>query len=173
MMRFNRAAGNAAGVQIGRAHDHHARDFESARESGNVSRSAKISDEQIDAWWEICRRGRMFAHNCGNACQRQKVIVEIPPEKFDPAVDQYLSTKIAASGDRGTESIPCGARDACNLWWALPAATREVAGRGAAAPLEALCTNLSVLVMSSVVEDISNFRKEVARGPRCASLRSE
>ena len=58
--------------------------------------------------------------------------LKLPPEKFDPAVDQYLSAKRARSATAATESLPLLCQEACNL---LVAACRDAVKGESAAPL--------------------------------------
>jgi sirohydrochlorin cobaltochelatase len=104
------------------------------RQSGMYRVAAKISDEQIDGL-------------VGNFCQSdggclrtilwkrdttdQIASLKLPPEKFDPMVDQYLSAKRPRSAISATESIPLLCQEACNL---LIAACRDAVKMERAAP---------------------------------------
>src|SRR5438477_2534841 len=57
--------------------------------------------------------------------------LKLPPEKFDPAVDQYLSAKRPRSATAATESIPLLCQEACSL---LVAACRDAVKTGSAGP---------------------------------------
>ena len=57
---------------------------------------------------------------------------KLPREKFDPAVDQYLSAKRPRSATAAAESLPLLCQEACNL---LVAACRDAVKREGAAPL--------------------------------------
>jgi sirohydrochlorin cobaltochelatase len=88
------------------------------RQSGMYRVAAKISDEQIDGLvGKFCRsdggclRTILWKRNATD----QIPSLKLPPEKFDPAVDQYLSAKRPRSATTATESIPLLCQEACNL----------------------------------------------------------
>jgi len=58
------------------------------------------------------------------------------PEKFDPAVDQYLSAKRPRSATAATDSIPLLCQEACNLLVAGCRDTVKFAGRAPSAALK-------------------------------------
>ncbi len=105
------------------------------RQSGMYRVAAKISDEQIDGLvGNFCRsdggclRTILWKRDAGDKIPSSK----LPLEKFDPAVDQYLSVKRPRSATAATESIPLLCQEACNL---LVAACRDAVKRESAAPL--------------------------------------
>jgi sirohydrochlorin cobaltochelatase len=105
------------------------------RQSGMYRVSAKISDEQIDGVvGNFCRsdggclRTILWKRDTTDRIPSLK----LPPEKFDPAVDQYLSAKRPRSATAATESPPLLCQEACNL---LVAACRDAVKREGAAPL--------------------------------------
>jgi sirohydrochlorin cobaltochelatase len=88
------------------------------RQTGMYRVAAKISDEQIDGLvGDFCRsdggclRTILWKRDTCNKGPSSK----LPPEKFDPAVDQYLSAKRPRSATAATESIPLLCQEACNL----------------------------------------------------------
>jgi sirohydrochlorin cobaltochelatase len=88
------------------------------RQSGMYRVAAKISDEQIDGLvGNFCRseggclRTILWKRDTTDHIPSLK----LPPEKFDPAVDQYLSAKRPRSETAATESIPLLCQEACNL----------------------------------------------------------
>jgi sirohydrochlorin cobaltochelatase len=88
------------------------------RQTGMYRVAAKISDEQIDDLvGDFCRsdggclRTILWKRDACNKGPSSK----LPPEKFDPAVDQYLSAKRPRSATAATESIPLLCQEACNL----------------------------------------------------------
>jgi sirohydrochlorin cobaltochelatase len=88
------------------------------RQSGLYRVAAKISDEQIDGLvGDFCRsdggclRTILWKRDASDKDPSSK----LPPEKFDPAVDQYLSAKIPPSATAATELIPLLCQEACNL----------------------------------------------------------
>ena len=95
--------------------------------------AAKISDEQIDGLvGNFCRsdggclRTILWKRDSSGKIASSK----LPSEKFDPAVDQYLSPKEPRPATAATGSIPLLCQEACNL---LVAACREaVKMKGAA-----------------------------------------
>lgn len=104
------------------------------RQSGMYRVAANISDEQIDdlvgdfcrshggclrtILWKRDATGKMLSSN-------------LPPEKFDPAVGQYLSAKRPRSATVAAESIPLLCQEACNL---LVAACRDTVKLEGASP---------------------------------------
>ena len=104
------------------------------RQSGMYRIAAKISDEQIDDLVrDFCRsdggclRTILWKRDASGKTASSK----LPPEKFDPAVDQYLSAKRPRSATAATESIPLLCQEACNL---LVAACRDAVKEESAAP---------------------------------------
>ncbi len=104
------------------------------RQSGMYRVAAKISDEQIDRLvGEFCRsdggclRTILWKRDASN----KGPLSNLPPEKFDPAVDQYLSAKRPRSATAATDSIPLLCQEACNL---LVAACRDTVKLQDAAP---------------------------------------
>jgi xanthine dehydrogenase iron-sulfur cluster and FAD-binding subunit A len=96
--------------------------------------AAKISDEQIDGLvGNFCRSGGgclrtiLWKRDASNKIPSSR----LPPEKFDPAVDQYLSAKRPRPATAATESIPLLCQEACNL---LVAACRDTVKLQDAAP---------------------------------------
>jgi sirohydrochlorin cobaltochelatase len=88
------------------------------RQSGMYRVAAKISDEQIDGLvGKFCRseggclRTILWTRDESDKSASSK----LPPEKFDPTVDQYLSAKKPRSATAATESIPLLCQEACNL----------------------------------------------------------
>ena len=88
------------------------------RQTGMYRVAAKISDEQIDGLvGEFCRsdegclRTILWKRDTCNKDPSSK----LPPEKFDPAVDQYLRAKTPRPATAATESIPLLCQEACNL----------------------------------------------------------
>jgi len=61
----------------------------------------------------------------------QRASSRLPPEKFDPTVDQYVIAKRPRSATAATDSIPLLCQEACNL---LVAACRDAVKLGGAAP---------------------------------------
>jgi sirohydrochlorin cobaltochelatase len=105
------------------------------RQSGMYRVAAKISDEQIDGLvGNFCRsdggclRTILWKRDADDKIASSK----LPPEKFDPAVDQYLSAKRPRSATAATESLPLLCQEACNL---LVAACRDTVKLEGAAPL--------------------------------------
>jgi sirohydrochlorin cobaltochelatase len=88
------------------------------RQSGMYRVAAKISDEQIDDLVEnFCRSDGGCLRTIlwkRDTCNKDPSF-KLPPEKFDPAVDQYLSAKRPRSATAATESIPLLCQEACNL----------------------------------------------------------
>jgi sirohydrochlorin cobaltochelatase len=95
------------------------------RQSGMYRVAAKISDEQIDDLvGDFCRSDRGCLRTIlwkRDACNKGPSL-KLPPDKFDPAVDQYLSAKRPRPPTAATESIPLLCQEACNL---LVAACRD------------------------------------------------
>ena len=88
------------------------------RQTGMYRVAAKISDEQIDDLvGDFCRsdvgclRTILWKRDASGKDPSSK----LPPEKFDPAVDQYLSAKMPRPATAATESIPLLCQEACNL----------------------------------------------------------
>jgi sirohydrochlorin cobaltochelatase len=105
------------------------------RQSGMYRVAAKITDEQIDGLvGDFCRsdggclRTILWKRDASDKIPSSK----LPPEKFDPAVDQYLSAKRPRSATAATESLPLLCQEACNL---LVAACRDAMKRESAPPL--------------------------------------
>jgi sirohydrochlorin cobaltochelatase len=88
------------------------------RQSGLYRVAAKISDEQIDRLvGEFCRSDGGCLRTIlwkRDTCNKDPSL-KLPPEKFDPAADQYLSAKRPRSATAATESIPLLCQEACNL----------------------------------------------------------
>ncbi len=104
------------------------------RQSGMYRVAAKISDEQIDGLvGNFCRsdggclRTILWKRDTTDQIPSSK----LPREKFDPAVDQYLSTKRPRSATAAAESLPLLCQEACNL---LVAACRDTVKLQGAAP---------------------------------------
>jgi len=104
------------------------------RQSGMYRVAAKISDEQIDGLvGNFCRsdggclRTILWKRDTTDRIPSLK----LPPEKFDPAVDQYLSAKRPRSATAATDSLPLLCQEACNL---LVAACRDAVKMEDAAP---------------------------------------
>jgi sirohydrochlorin cobaltochelatase len=104
------------------------------RQSGMYRVAAKISDEQIGGLvGNFCRSegGCLRTILWKRDTTDQIPSLKLPPEKFDPAVDQYLSAKRPRSATAATESIPLLCQEACNL---LVAACRGAVKMKGAAP---------------------------------------
>ena len=104
------------------------------RQSGMYRVAAKISDEQIDELvGDFCRSDggclRTILWKCDNT--RKGPSSKLPPEKFDPAVDQYLSAKEPRPATAATACIPLLCQEACNL---LVAACRDAVKMERGAP---------------------------------------
>jgi sirohydrochlorin cobaltochelatase len=105
------------------------------RQSGMYRVAAKISDEQADALvGNFCRsNGGCLRTILWKRDDRDKSpSSKLPPEKFEPAVDQYLSARRPRSAPTATDSIPLLCQEACNL---LVAACRDAVKGESAAPL--------------------------------------
>jgi sirohydrochlorin cobaltochelatase len=105
------------------------------RQSGMYRVAAKIFDEQIDGLvGNFCRSngGCLRTILWKRDTTGQIPSLKLPPQKFDPAVDQYLSAKRPRSPTAATESIPLLCQEACNL---LVAACRDTVKLEGAAPL--------------------------------------
>jgi sirohydrochlorin cobaltochelatase len=107
------------------------------RQSGMYRVAAKISDEQIDGLvGDFCRseggclRTILWKRDASDKDPSSK----LPPEKFDPAVDQYLSAKMPRSATAATESIPLVCQEACNLLVAACRDTIKLEGAARSAP---------------------------------------
>ncbi len=105
------------------------------RQSGMYRVAAKISDEQIDGLvGNFCRsdggclRTILWKRDASGKTASSK----LPPEKFDPAVDQYFREEEPRSATAATESLPLLCQEACNL---LVAACRDAVKGESAAPL--------------------------------------
>ena len=103
------------------------------RQSGMYRIARKISEQEVDALvGNFCRsdggclRTILWKRDAGDKIPSSK----LPPEKFDPAVDQYFSTAMPATA--ATESLPLLCQEACNL---LVAACRDAVKGESAAPL--------------------------------------
>ena len=96
------------------------------RQSGMYRVAAKISDEQIDELvGDFCRSDGGCLRTIlwkRDTCNKDPSL-KLPPEKFDPAVDQYLSAKRPRSATAATESIPLLCQEVCNL---LVAGARKI-----------------------------------------------
>jgi sirohydrochlorin cobaltochelatase len=106
------------------------------RQSGMYRVAAKISDEQIDGLvGNFCRSdgGCLRTILWKRDTTDQVPSLKLPPEKFDPTLDQYLGAKTPRPATAATESLPLLCQEACNL---LVAACRDaVRKEGAALPL--------------------------------------
>ncbi len=95
------------------------------RQSGMYRVAAKISDEQIDDLvGDFCRSDGGCLRTIlwkRDTCDKDPSL-KLPPEKFDPAVDQYLSAKNPRSATAPIDSIPLLCQEPCNL---LVAACRD------------------------------------------------
>ena len=107
------------------------------RQSGMYRVAAKISDEQIDDLVEnFCRSDGGCLRTIlwkRDTCNKDPSL-KLPPEKFDPAVDQYLSAKNSRSATAATESIPLLCQEACNLLVAACRDTVKLEGATPSAP---------------------------------------
>ena len=104
------------------------------RQSGMYRIARKISDEQIDELvGNFCRSDGGCLRTILWKCDASDKIAssKLPPEKFDPRVDQYLSPKKPRPTIAATESIPLLCQEACNL---LVAACRDAVKMEGAAP---------------------------------------
>jgi sirohydrochlorin cobaltochelatase len=104
------------------------------RQSGMYRVATKISDKQIDELvGDFCRsdggclRTILWKRDVTDKSASSK----LPPEKFDPTVDQYLSPKKPRPTIAATESIALLCQEACNL---LVAACRDAVKMEGAAP---------------------------------------
>ena len=99
------------------------------RQTGMYRVAAKISDEQIDDLvGDFCRSDGGCLRTIlwkRDTCNKDPSL-KLPPEKFDPAVDQYLSAKRPRSATAATESIPLLCQEACNL---LVAEARKIVNK--------------------------------------------
>jgi sirohydrochlorin cobaltochelatase len=107
------------------------------RQSGMYRAAAKISDEQIDGLvGNFCRsdggclRTILWKRDTSDKVPSPK----LPSEKFDPAVDQYLSAKRPRSATAATESLPLLCQEACNLLVAACRDAVKMEGTGPLAP---------------------------------------
>jgi len=105
------------------------------RQTGMYRVAAKISDEQIDCLvGDFCRsdggclRTILWKRDASDKVSSSK----LPPEKFDPPVDQCLSAKRPRPAAAATDSLPLLCQEACNL---LVAACRDAVKMEGAAPL--------------------------------------
>jgi sirohydrochlorin cobaltochelatase len=107
------------------------------RQSGMYRVAAKISDEQIDDLVEnFCRSDGGCLRTIlwkRDTCNKDPSF-KLPPEKFDPAVDQYLCAKWPRSATAATESIPLLCQEACNLLVAACRDTVKLEGATPSAP---------------------------------------
>jgi len=107
------------------------------RQSGMYRVAAKISDEQIDDLVEnFCRSDGGCLRTIlwkRDTCNKDPSL-KLPPEKFDPAVDQYLNAKRPRSATAATESIPLLCQEACNLLVAACRDTVKLEGATPSAP---------------------------------------
>ena len=104
------------------------------RQSGMYRIARKISEQEIDGLvGSFCRSdGGCLRTILWKRDARDKTASsKLPPEKFDPRVDQYLSPKGPRSATAATESIPLLCQEACNL---LIAACRNAVRMEGAAP---------------------------------------
>jgi len=104
------------------------------RQSGMYRVAAKISDEQIDELvGDFCRSdgGCLRTILWKRDVSEQRASSRLPPEKFDPTVDQYVIAKRPRSATAATDSIPLLCQEACNL---LVAACRDAVKLAGAAP---------------------------------------
>ena len=104
------------------------------RQSGIYRVARKISEQEIDGLvGDFCRsdggclRTILWKRDASDKIPSSK----LPSEKFDPAVDQYLSPKKLRSAPAATESIPLLCQEACNL---LVAACRDAVKTEGATP---------------------------------------
>jgi sirohydrochlorin cobaltochelatase len=107
------------------------------RQSGMYRVAAKISDEQIDGLvGNFCRSdgGCLRTILWKRDTTDQIPSLKLPPEKFDPAVDQYLSAKRPRSATAATESIPLLCQEACNLLVAACRGAVKMKGAPPSAP---------------------------------------
>ena len=105
------------------------------RQSGMYRVAGKISDEQIDGLvGNFCRSdgGCLRTILWKRDTTGRIPSLKLPPEKFDPTVDQYLSPKEPRPATAATESVPLLCQEACNL---LVAACRDAVKMEGAAPL--------------------------------------
>jgi sirohydrochlorin cobaltochelatase len=104
------------------------------RQSGMYRVAAKISDEQINGLvGDFCRSEGGCLRTIlwkRDTCNKDPSL-KLPPEKFDPAVDQYLCVKMPRSATAAKDSIPLLCQEACNL---LVAACRDVVKREGVTP---------------------------------------
>jgi sirohydrochlorin cobaltochelatase len=105
------------------------------RQSGMYRIARKISEQEIDGLvGNFCRsdggclRTILWKRDASDKIASSK----LPPEKFDPRVDQYLGPKKPRPTIAATESIPLLCQEACNL---LVAACRNAVKREGTAPL--------------------------------------
>jgi sirohydrochlorin cobaltochelatase len=105
------------------------------RQSGMYRVARKISEQEIDGLvGNFCRsdggclRTILWKRDATDKSASSK----LPPAKFDPEVDQYLSPKKLRPATAATESIPLLCQEACNL---LVAACRNAVKREGAVPL--------------------------------------
>ena len=106
------------------------------RQSGMYRIARKISDPELDALvGNFCRsdggclRTILWKRDTGDKVASSR----LPPEKFDPATDQYLGAQKPRPATAATVSFPLLCQEACNL---LVAACREkVKGEGVAPPV--------------------------------------
>jgi sirohydrochlorin cobaltochelatase len=107
------------------------------RQSGMYRVAAKISDEQIDRLvGEFCRSegGCLRTILWKRDGLGKDPSLKLPPEKFDPAVDQYLSAKNPRSATATKDFIPLLCQEACNLLVAACRDTVKLQGAAASTP---------------------------------------
>lgn len=107
------------------------------RQSGMYRIAAKISDEQIDELvGNFCRSdgGCLRTILWKRDPSDKSALSKLPPEKFDPAVDQYLSAKRSRPATAATESIPLLCQEACNLLVAACRHAVKIEGAASSAP---------------------------------------
>jgi sirohydrochlorin cobaltochelatase len=107
------------------------------RQGGMYRVAAKISDEQVNVLvGDFCRsdRGCLRTILWKLDASDKNPSSKLRPEKFDPAVDQYLSAKRPRSATAAIESIPLVCQEACNLLVAACRDTVKLQGAAPAAP---------------------------------------
>jgi sirohydrochlorin cobaltochelatase len=103
------------------------------RQTGMYRIARKISEQEIDGVvGNFCRSdgGCLRTILWKRDATDKSASSNLPPEKFDPTVDQYLSPKEPPPATAATESIPLLCQEACNL---LVAACRDAVKMGSAA----------------------------------------
>lgn len=107
------------------------------RQSGMYRIAAKISDEQINGLvGEFCRSegGCLRTILWKRDASKNDPSLKLPPEKFDLAVDQYLSAKNPRAANPASDSIPLLCQEACNLLVAACRDTVKLEGATPSAP---------------------------------------